>query len=103
MSLLLNNILNIMKVWWPQFEKFIQNIHSHFHFDGFVNLSKLPCLGYFKSCVNFGTPFIVLEDRVDSKLKIIYLEKGGDKIDLVMINRSIDLDKIVFRVIFSCS
>ena len=82
MSSLLNNILKIMKVW-PQFENFIQNIHSHFHFDGFVNLSKLPCLGYFKSCVNFGTPFIVLEDRVDSKLKIII---WGNKIDLVMIN-----------------
>ena len=28
---LLNNILKIMKVWWPQFENFIQNIHTHLH------------------------------------------------------------------------
>ena len=26
-----------MKVWQPQFENFIQNIHTHFHLDGFVN------------------------------------------------------------------
>ena len=71
---------------FPKPNKIILNNEAHFHLDGFVNLSKLPCLGYFKSCVNFGTSFIVLEDRVDSKLKIIYLEKGGDKIDLVMIN-----------------
>ena len=26
-----------MKVWRPQFENFIQNIHTYFYLDGFVN------------------------------------------------------------------
>ena len=62
MSSLLNNILKIMKVWRPQFENFIWNIHTHFHLDGFVNR---------QNCRVWENPRVISEKQMHPQMRIL--------------------------------